>query len=370
MAVLNFDYLRLYQEFPLLIKLKIKEIWNKEVKDCKRILIINTSTIGDFILSLPAMHSFIKENSASKIDLAVSAQLKSLAKKIRGINEVYEVKPILIKEGYPKDKKNILPKSEYDFIMVMRISKDAYGLIRKVKYKRLKSYLWPFLKFTISLIKNNSFGGKLKQWKEVNFEIINKKINKKNKEVKFEDIFNFSKEDYERIKKLPVMQSSLKKIIIHTGAKWSPYLWENEKWIELIKKINKLENFKFIFVGGADKEEKDFEVIQDNLNFKIYSLIKKVNILELLLIMRMSNYFIGIDSGPRNMAHIADLRSISLLGPGPKIFMPLSKKDKVIDKSNCHCTTFYCFKKKNCLQRISVEEVFEEFKNLRRSSKR
>jgi ADP-heptose:LPS heptosyltransferase len=160
------------------------------------------------------------------------------------------------------------------------------------------------------------------------------------------------------------MRRKSKKIIIHTGSVWKMRLWENKKWISLLKKINKLGKFNFIFIGSTDIEKKSFEYIQKNLDFKIFSLINKLDLKETLLLMRMSDYFIGIDSGPRNMAHLADLRSISLLSTGLNNFMPSNKKDIVINKSDAIFTSIFYYPKKNYMQEITTEEVLEAFKKL------
>jgi ADP-heptose:LPS heptosyltransferase len=82
------------------------------------------------------------------------------------------------------------------------------------------------------------------------------------------------------------------------------------------------------------------------------------------MIMRLSDYFIGIDSGPRNMAHLADLRSITLLAPAPKNFMPVNKADVVIDKFACRCKSLFYFHKVSAIHKISADEVVDGFKGL------
>jgi ADP-heptose:LPS heptosyltransferase len=180
----------------------------------------------------------------------------------------------------------------------------------------------------------------------------------------FDDIFEFGEKDYAEAAKMAGLEGNGKKIIIHAGSGWKIKLWENEKWIELLRKINELGDFRFIFVGSCDFEEKSFEHIQENLDFKIYSLINKADLKKILLVMRMCDYFIGIDSGPRNMAHLADLRSISLLGPAPKNFMPFNGEDIVIDKFDCRCKSLFYLHKISGMQKISANEVFDNFKKL------
>jgi ADP-heptose:LPS heptosyltransferase len=184
--------------------------------------------------------------------------------------------------------------------------------------------------------------------------------------VTFKEIFNFNEDDYKKIRKLPSLKTRNKIIIIHTGPVWIMRAWENKKWADLIKKINSSGKYRFIFVGTG-KAKKDFEEISKKLDFKVYSLIDKVNIKELMIVLRLSNYLIGVDSGPRNMAHLADLRSITLFGPAASgaIYMPWSKKDIVIDKSNgggAYEALFY--QKKGYIHKITVNEVLEAFKKI------
>jgi ADP-heptose:LPS heptosyltransferase len=93
-------------------------------------------------------------------------------------------------------------------------------------------------------------------------------------------------------------------------------------------------------------------------------LINTVDLKTTLLVMRLSNYFIGIDSGPRNMAHLADLRSICFLAPAPRNFMPVNTDDIVIDKFTCRCKSLYYFHKVSALTTLSAEEVVNSFKIL------
>ncbi|MEK6885358.1 MAG: glycosyltransferase family 9 protein [Nanoarchaeota archaeon] len=359
---LNFDYIRQIIELPILFTLSFRK--SRTIRNPKKILIINTCLIGDIVSSLHAMNQYIKHRKNAQIDVMVPSHSKSIVERLKGINKIYIAKSVSNRKdetmNLTDEQLKEIMANQYDLILVMRISREAYSLMRKLKTSDIKVSFLSYMTYIFHLIKNIVWKGKVKQYREMNFKLVGEEIQNK----KFEEIFNFTTEDYKQIAKMPVMAGKSKKIIIHAGKGWKKG-WENWKWAELLRRINKLGNFKFIFIGNDKKEEADFKNIQSNLNFKIYSLIKKVNLSELFLIMRKSDYFIGIDSGPRNMAHLADLRSVSLLGPGPKHFMPLDEKDVVIDKSDCRCTHLFCFKKKTCMQKITVEDVFEGFKRLK-----
>jgi ADP-heptose:LPS heptosyltransferase len=193
-------------------------------------------------------------------------------------------------------------------------------------------------------------------------------VTKPFKDLTFDDIFNVNDGEYERVRALLEMQSFRKRILIHTGSGWHVKLWDDDKWIETIKRINLLGEFDFIFIGGGETEANSFAYIQQHLDFPLRSLINKTDLMTTLLIMRLSSYFIGIDSGPRNMAHLADLRSISFLGPAPRNFMPVNTDDIVIDKFTCRCKSLYYFHKVSALTTLMAEEVVDDFKKLMASA--
>ncbi len=291
----------------------------------------------------------------------MSPPLKSIAESIKGVRTVFTAKSIYNRSIEKQDEQTPLPH-EYDRVLVLRISPDAANLLNHVQYSNIITYDIPLLKYSAHIVWNVALKKEVRQWREINFEIVGIKEPKKNME--FDDIFSVSEVEYGRVRALPEMSGNRKRIIIHTGSGWRVKLWDNEKWIEAIRKINRLGEFDFIFVGGGNLEVKSFEYIQQQLDFRLHSVINRVDLKTTLLMMRLSDYFIGIDSGPRQMAHLADLRSITLLGPAPKNFMPLNKSDVVIDKFTCRCKSLFYFHKVSAIQNISSDEVLDGFKRL------
>ncbi len=356
---INYDYFRIGKELPLLFRASFIKSQPSLKGGKGKILIINSCLIGDFIASLPALSQFIKKTKFKKIDLVVSHSVKPLAEKIKGINKVFTAKSIHAREIENTGKSNF-EIGAYDTILIMRLSPDTYSLIKKIKAREIKTPLVPYLKFVFNLAKNIITRRGARQWKEANFQMLNLKA----KDIKFEDIFNFSKPDYKKIKKLGIMKTTSKIIIIHTGSGWPMKLWNNDKWIDLIKRINSIGKFRFIFVGTKE-EIAAFREISAKLNFRVYSLIGKMDLKDLMLVLRCSDYFIGVDSGPRNMAHLADLRSVSIMGPGPYLFKPWHKKDIAIEKSEGRWTSQFLFYSKNSfISKITSDEVFGGFKRL------
>ncbi len=357
---INHDELKIGREIPLLLKLRLKNLFKSKAPAKGRILVIDTCIIGDFLATLPALRLFI-ENTGWKVDLLVSPPLKSLAESIRGVDRVFTAKSVYARRIERNEGARPLPK-EYGHVLVLRISPDAYRLLDGVKYSSIRTYEIPFFKYFGHLVKNTLLKKDVKQWREINYEMIGMK--EPRNRPGFNEIFKFSDEDYAGVSELPELQGSAKKIMLHAGSGWKIKLWENEKWIELVKKINETGDFRFIFIGGGDFEARSFSHIQENLDFKVYSLINRTDLRETMLVMRLCDYFIGIDSGPRNMAHLADLRSISMLGPAPKNFMPVNGEDIVIDKFDCICKSLFYLHKVSGMQKISADEVCDSFRKL------
>lgn len=357
--LINIDYLKGFIIDPIyFIRISFKK---KQKTNSKKTLIINNGLIGDFLVSIPAIRSYIITNKVN-VDLIVSPLVKDISKRIKGIDNVYVVKSIHKRKtelGLKNDNQQL---GDYNKIFIIRLSSQTYKLIKNIKISKIYNPLKVYISFALNLI-SSEFGQKTLQLREFYFKLLEEKL----MNLKFEDIFDFNEKDYINIKKkFNFFDSNQKIIIIHTRGSWWSNIWSNDKWITLLKKINKKKNYNLVFIG-ATEEEADYNYISSKLNFKTYSLINKISFLELMLIMRLSDYFIGIDSGPRNLAHLTELPSITLFGAGPHNIYPFNKDDIYIDKSGGKGIMERLFYKKNgtgFIHRIEADEVYKAFKKL------
>ncbi len=367
----NHSYFSIYKEIPLILKARLLKKKNKNYIPTGKILIVNTCLIGDFIVSTPAIRKFIKKHP-NKVDIIVSRPLKTLAEKIRGIRKVFVAESIYeseVEKIAARTRKENDKLDDYDTVIILRISKESYKLIKNVQTRTVKTSLTYYSKYGVHLLRKNIMKKTPKQWREVNFEILGEHCSN----VAFDDIFAFTKADYDKIKSFEELNNKKRNekiVIVHTHASFIMQQWDLNRWIELLQRIHKSGTYRFIFVGTV-KENKDYKEILKKLDFKTYSLINKIDLKDLLLVMRKSDYFIGIDSGPRNMAHTADLRSVTILGPAPHLFMPPCPKDKILDKSNGRGLYQKFFYKKNgFINKITVDEVYDAFQKLVAESKK
>src|SRR3989338_2254066 len=318
----NYEYFRLWQEFPLAIFFFITK--KRSNANNTNVLIVNTCLIGEFVVSLPAISDYISRNNKTSVDILVSPANRPLAERIVGIRNVLvansihnrEIKQSSITRNYQLDR--------YNKIIML-------SLIFRKTPKRLLS---------------------------INFEM----LNGTQKDISFDKIIQFTANDYMAISNLNVLNTTKKKIIVHTNTNWIMKRWPNEKWISLLKKVNKLDEFQFIFIG-AQIDTSDHEYIAPRLGFESYSLIGELDLALLLLVLRKSDYFIGIDSGPSNMAYLSGIKSITILGPGPHMYMPNNKHNVVVDKSNGRGLSqlFFHNKHGSIIDKISINEVYNAF---------
>jgi len=354
---INFDYLNLYQEIPLFCALELGNFFRKKPPHgTNTVLIVNTCLIGEFAASVPAIRDYLERNEHLSVDLMVSPPIKALAESIRGVRRVYVARSL-----YGRRNEEGVHAGQafpvYDTVFVMRASRDALRLIRGISAGAIRTSLKQYSGYGVHLWGSILRRRAPKQWRELNFEMLGGKV----RDIPFGDIFHFKESDTSAVAHLGELHTTEKKVVIHVGVGWVMKKWENEKWVSLLTALQGLGNIRFIFVGG-EEDTHDQARIAAKLAFPVYSLIGKVNLLQLLLVLRQSDYLIGTDSGPRNMAHLVDTRSLTILGPGPHFYMPWSKKDVVVDRSNGRGVFQMFFATKNgFIHEIPAAAVYDAF---------
>lgn len=357
--IVNLDYLKPFDEWRLarLCASKIKRV------DCinNNILIISTCLIWDFAASIPAICDYIQRNKNKKIDIIVTSALKPLAEKINWINNVFIAKSVAKRNIEIWAKKSEI-KWSYEEVIILRTSADVLrNIIPNIKASKIKLVVKEVAKYSVfELLKWNLLKKRPKQWRDFNFELLWWTP----KDFSFNEMIEVGENDISLVSKhLDQLNENRKKIIIHTWASWYMMRWDNEKWIDSIRKINTLWDFDFIFIWNSTKDIEDFNYISSKLDFTVHSLISKISILDLILVMRQSDFFIWIDSWPWNLAHLSELRSLIIYWPWPHTFMSNDKDDVILDKSGWRWLYQRYFVKKNWyIDKITSDEVYEGFK--------
>ncbi|MDX1902863.1 MAG: glycosyltransferase family 9 protein [Thermonemataceae bacterium] len=155
-------------------------------------------------------------------------------------------------------------------------------------------------------------------------------------------------------------------IVLHIGGGWEYKRWQEKKWLSLIDFLLS-KNKKVVVVGGEGERSvveaiQEKSVISDNLVFKITSLE------ELISLINHTDLFVGLDSGPMNLAVCLNTPVLALFGPGDsEMWHPLSEGSSFIHKKELFgcspCLQTIChFPLKNCMASIEVSEVINLIK--------
>jgi ADP-heptose:LPS heptosyltransferase len=245
--------------------------------------------------------------------------------------------------------------SYYDLVIVLRLSGPARRLLARTSYRAARTYLVPLLRYSLQLIRRPVT--EARQLSELNFEVFGKP-GKNVRHLRVDDALDLS-----GAPSVPGWPG--RTVVVHTGSGSRFYKWPLQKWHTLLKNLHELGDVSFVFVGGGDEERRSFEALATRASFTLHSVIGRYDLLQVLMLMRVSALFVGVDSGPRHLAHLVDLPSVSLLGPGPKSFQPLNYNATVIDETECKkCFTLYCPHSPNCIEKIEVARVAAVCRNI------
>ena len=351
---------------------KIATMFNKN--EIKKILIMRSDGIGDFILSLPAMDTLRRSFPGAYIVLFTSNWQEALAKKIRIFNE------IIIWDN----------SKNYYLTCPTKFKYLSYRMLRYIP--RINS-----LKFDLAIDYKGDLRNQIIMWlcsirfrfgftqRLGRFLLTHPTDYKKgiHKSTLYWQLisplidsvsmvpYNFviSKEDRQKAENFLLEEGVSEKdriIVIHPVARWQAKTWPKEKFAKLSNLLLSLPLIKVIFIG-AKEDLPAIIKIKNIMHGKPIISAERLDFLETAAIIQRAQLFVGNDAAPMHMANILNIQSIGLFGPtDPKTSGPQGEKSIVIRKIAGRCPG--CFKNKPgkclypqdfCMDKISVEEVFD-----------
>lgn len=368
------------------IKEPVKEI----DRNIKNILIVRLDEIGDNVLNIPFIRELRRNYPDADITLVVKPQVYNLMELCPYVDRVSKFKKIGIKYGFLLNllkiyffckKLNrdfdlaILPRWDIDnyyasFIIFFSKARNRLAFSEKVNkgksvinkgYDKLFTKVFDYRKYCHEVEKNlyllKQLGGtitddSLELWNDTDDE-------------KYIDhlLKNYEKE---YLIALVVSASSNKK-------EWAP-----ENFCSLMTKIIKYnKNVKFVLLGDKKNTEKiKNKIVHNFLPSYIIDCVGKTTLRQTFTILKRCNFFIGLDTGPMHIASCCNISGIVLycdcIGQNetyksiPLRFGPWKSKLKVIRPfkylGDCKegCTKNYA----HCINQITVEQVFEEYRKL------
>ena len=322
----------------------------------KRILVIRADSLGDAVLTLPAIQSLKHRFPEARMDFVVSPA-------VRDFYTYY----------FPSAKLHLLP--ELNLKHCLRLKNE----IKKVKYELAVDFRGDVRTLFLAWLagiphrwgRDGTGGGFLLTHKLKNpyerHEILENlaltETNEKTPPIQFPplpDSPSISATLKEQMSRL----GSKKKIFIHIGAGYPSKRWPASRFIELAKQVQEKKMGVPIFIGSAE-EKRLLEPYRARLGYEWLDLAGKTTLPELLGLVQQADLFIGNDSGPAHLAALMN-RKLLVIFSGTNDYRhwaPWSSRMRMVNRPvPCSpCEERVCpLQKQICLENISTEEVLAQ----------
>lgn len=149
--------------------------------------------------------------------------------------------------------------------------------------------------------------------------------------------------------------------ILHTGARRELRRWPLERFVALSKWLLSEKKLIPIWVGTADEESQLDDAFVMGAAGKKWVAPAGSSLLSFYAFIASSRLYVGNESGPLQLADIAEVPLVAIYGPGvPNVFYPLSARSLVLQEVlDCNpCDQIHCVRPSDrCIDRISLASV-------------
>lgn len=330
----------------------------------QKILIIRLDHIGDFVCTTPIFKNLKKQFPDAKITVLINSVSKEPAFRNPHIDKVIAFSPFWLDRN---DKSSPLKA-------LMRIIKD----VRNIGFDLGIEPRGDILSIIIMWLGRVKYrvgygitGGGFLLHKEGKYDkkahIIDRNLTLlKDMNVTIADAspeVHFNEKDKDVVERLlrPLcgLAMTKKAIVIHPFAGTQAKEWAFDNFQKLINLLK--ENNYYILLVGSKDDRGIFENVID--------LRGKINLPQLACLIKTVGFFIGLDSGPANIAAAQGVPSVIICSGAniPQLWIPKNPNVKFIYRdTECKpCGLKICMKEKHeCMESISVDDVYNKFKEI------
>lgn len=334
-----------------------------------KILLVKLSALGDVVQTLPSL-SYLKYNLPSaEIEWVVDERNAEILEGNPYLNKIW-----IVSKGFPLTFKKFI---------------DFFKLIRKKSYDLVIDYQGLLKSGIVVGIVKGRFKLGFENHREGSWIFYNKKVPSYDPEMhavrryllltKFA-IEMFQKEVLEDIHDIPdpfLPEKFPEKITLEfpyvvfiPSARWETKIWSFSNWERLAEYFIVFSKSLKVYVIGSGNET-NLKVWAEGLERRypnVKSLVGKLNLKELVYVLRRSLGVISVDTGPMHIASALKVPMVVLFGPTSSLRTGPWGKDYYVIEKKTSCSP--CFKKKcrelRCMEEITPEEVWIRFKELLR----
>ncbi|WP_424244805.1 lipopolysaccharide heptosyltransferase II [Elusimicrobium posterum] len=341
-----------------------------ENRKIRKIGIFQTSFIGDTVLTTPLVRKTAKMFPEAKIVVITRPETVDIFKNMPEVSEI-----ILNKK-----------KGIYKILDVFRTSKaiKKSGIdILLVPHRSFRSALIAYMSKVPIRIGFSSSEGKFLYTKTVPFSWM---IHDAERNLNL--LHGIVKEKFQaeelHLNSIPTAEQNVERLLkeyniegktlvgVHPGSAWPTKCWPEDKYIELISRIQQELGLQVVLVGG-DKDSDKGENIRHLAKGSLANFCGKTSLTDLMALMNHFKLFITNDSGPMHIATAFNVPTLAIFGPTTKElgFFPYGKGHRVIEIKDLDCRPCALHGGKKCplghfkcMKDISVDLVFENAKEM------
>ena len=340
----------------------------QEVIAEKKILLIKLGAMGDVILSIPSLRMLRERFPQASITVLVDKKLASVLAAVPYINDII-----------PIDRKK-LSNIFYLLRLAKKMRREGFDIsvdLQNSKWTHLlaslscvgERYGFQRGQFGFLLNRPDRTGGVAEPPVKNQFRILSKLgirqysdtlelWSDKESEIKIENLIH---EDKDAQPVRPIIG-----MVIGSSRHWPTKRWPIQYFQELAGRLISEMNGRVILVGGVEDQD-----ILKNLSTAwpdgVLNLIGKTSIQELIALIKSMDVLVTGDTAPLHVASAVKTKIVALFGPtDSKRHMPPAFNAVVLER-NLSCQPCYKGTCRNpeklaCLNKISVQEVFESVK--------
>lgn len=328
-----------------------------------KILIVRTDRIGDTLLTLPLAVYLKKKFNDVEIIFLCRSYTKEIIRLCSSVDKI-----IAIDEQNFFDTIKLLISEKIDVgIHVNPRLNSAFMLwlagIKKIVGTKYRAYSILFNRRVPLHRKFNT-----KHELEYNFELLSGIDLEANIDLNDVDFGIRTDDNSKQLTRTKLESEGIdfnqKSIIIHTGSGGSAIDWKKKNFYELAEMISRNCNCNIILTGSSEESEMLKDLFR-GLKSKIFNVAGTLNLRDLFNLLTMSELYIGNSTGPTHLAAVAGTNVIAFYPKIPSCSVlrwgPVTKRRFIFEpKIDCKdCNENQC-KELNCMDSISVQEVFEK----------
>lgn len=339
----------------------------------KKILVIRFSSLGDVILTTPALKSIRQNFPQSEIHFLTKEEYKEILLSNPNVNKIITISN---DAGFDELKRLKIHLKDYDLIVDLHNNLRSFYLrlfssAKKAVFKKYSLRKFLLVKFKINLMKE--LPSIAERYLKVLYKLgIRVEYIQPLQRGILPEIFT-TPETFQSLdsKLSQLLSPDSRLILIFPSAKHFTKTYSPEYFAELINKFD-AEKFSFVLVGkGNDK--KNINIIKAKTGENVYDLCDQLNALELFELMKRCSLVISGDTGPMHIAEAANVPLIMIAGSSVKEFgfYPQNEKAIIIENEQLKCRPCSHVGRSECplghfkcIMELKPESILNEVKNL------